>query len=79
MPAFSACGRDRQHDVGDGGDRRGADLERDDERALEGRGGVGEPEVGRVDAADDERAELAGRRCRDDAAGVTARGVGQRD
>ena len=69
--------RDRQHDVGDRGDRRGADLERHDERAGEGLGGTGDAEVERVDPADDERVELTGCRRGDDAGRVAARGVGE--
>ena len=79
-PRLLDDGRDREHHVGEVGDRAVAQLEADDERRGVDRGqrGVGVGQVGEVDAADQQRTQFAGGRRGENARGVAAGGVGQR-
>ena len=75
VPAFSACaatGSTTSATAVTAEGRISSDTTNGRAKAV---GGTGDAEVGGVDATDDERAELAGRRCRDDAGRVAARGV----
>ena len=80
VPPFSACGGDREHDVGDSGHRRRAKLERDDEGLGERLLGARVGEVAGVDAADDQGVDRSpDARGLDDAGRVAAGSVGQPD
>ena len=71
--------RDREHDIGGTGHLGGTHLQRYDEAGrLDGRACESRVvEVGRVDATDDQSAELAGRRSSDDGVAVAADGLGE--
>ena len=72
VPAFSACAATGSTTSATAVTADGRISSETTNGRVEGVGGTGDAEVGGVDAADDERAELTGCGCGDDAGGVAA-------